>query len=501
MPARSQRARLLSLLEAFDGHAPDPRVRRSALVSAVADALREGSDDRVWLALAVLRAELPTSDEVVTTRRSLQLNAPERVVRRLLRTARRRGPLGVLGVCPVRVVTDVVMVDVHHTARTGLATGIQRVVRNTIDEWVKDHELVLVGWSSTYLGLRELSPLERENALHGTHPHAAKPRTGEVTIPWKSVYVLPELAIESARTERVSSLARFSGNRTGVIGFDCVPLTTAETTGPGMGAAFSRNLAAVSHMDTVVAISEAAATEYRGWRRMLSGAGLVGPEIVARLLPESGTTATEAEKTYARERLKLSKSLVLLCVGSHEPRKNHLAVLFAAETLWQRGRDFQLVFVGGNSWGSAEFQATLERLQEEGRNVSVVSSVTDGLLWSLYSIATASVFPSLNEGYGLPVAESLSVGTPVVTSRFGSTAEIGAGGGVLLVDPRNDDEILGAIDSIMFDASVNVALRAEAATRIPTTWSDYAAALWDYFVAPEPVLAETGISGRRDHES
>ena len=68
---------------------------------------------------------------------------------------------------------------------------------------------------------------------------------------------------------------------------------------------------------------------------------------------------------------------LLLCVGSHEPRKNHLAVLHAATLLWRAGRDFRLAFVGGNAWRDEEFTARLAQLQAEGRPVGSVRAISD----------------------------------------------------------------------------------------------------------------------------
>jgi glycosyltransferase involved in cell wall biosynthesis len=329
--------------------------------------------------------------------------------------------------------------------------------------------------------MRQLSPDERENALYGTKPNAGHPVTGEVTIPWKSRYVLPELAIEPDRTARIAAMAEFSGNTTAAIGFDCVPLTSAETTAAGMGAAFSRNLVAIAQFDKVATISGAAAAEYLGWRAMLDSAGLTGPDIREVFLPIEVGDVDDVDILSAESVLLTDDMPMLLCVGSHEPRKNHLAVLSTADRLWKSGREFSLVFIGGNSWGGGGFARELERLQDAGRPVSSISAVTDELLYSAYRLATASVFPSWNEGFGLPVAESIASGTPVVTSKFGSMAEIAQPGGALLVDPRDDDDLIAAIDSIMFDEEVNTRLREEAQARVGTGWAEYAAALWDYF--------------------
>jgi glycosyltransferase involved in cell wall biosynthesis len=452
-------------------------------IALVADALAAGGHAEVWLALAVLRAELPPRDLVVATRRRLRLESAADVVIDIIAHPVRRGLFGVLGVRPVRVVTGAVIVDVHHTARTGLATGIQRVVRKTIELWDAEHPIVLVGWGSTYGGMRVLSEPERENALHGTRPHATKPRTGEVTIPWNSTYILPELAIERRRTARIAALAEFSANRTCVIGFDCVPLTSADTIASGMGAAFALNLTAVARMNSVATISISATTEYLGWRDMLSGAGIAGPDVREVVLPIDSAEVDDDALAVARRDLIVGELPLVLCVGSHEPRKNHLAVLQAAEQLWNAGREFALVFIGGNSWGSADFEGEVARLQVEGRPVRAISTVTDALLWSAYRLAAVTVFPSLNEGYGLPVAESIAVGTPVVTSDFGSMREITSEGGAIRVSPRDDDGIAAAIDAAVFDPATNARLRAEA-SRIPRRgWDEYADELWRYFTS------------------
>ena len=419
MSKQTEHTRLATLLAALEPDAVVPE-EHIALLDRLSTHYFEPAHDKVWLALAVLRAEFPTSMQVTDAVRQIRLDGPFLALKNLTKTAARSGTAGRFAVRPVRVIVGATVVDVHHTAQTGLATGIQRVVRKTIEHWVDSgRDIVLVGWGSTYGGLRELSAAERNNALYGANPDSERARTGEVTIPWKSTYILPELAIEHERTSRIQAIAEFSGNKTYAIGFDCVPLTSAETTGQGMGGAFAKNLAAVARFDKVATISEAAAIEYGGWKRMLSGAGLAGPVITNVFLAADAGTVTDAELATAEAALVIDGLPLLFCVGSHEPRKNHLAVLSAAEVLWRKGHKFCLSFVGGNSWGGRAFATQLEQLQELGRPVQSISAISDALLWGGYRLARATVFPSLNEGFGLPVAESLAVGTPVVTSEIG----------------------------------------------------------------------------------
>jgi glycosyltransferase involved in cell wall biosynthesis len=419
------------------------------------------NDSEVWLILAVLQGELPFPAAVTSWRRRAALDGLATVLDEIVGRASER---------PLRILVGGVVVDAHHTLATHLGTGIQRVTHNVIREWKRSHEFTLLNWSKGYHWLQLAE--ETAHAFHNTP-----------IIPWKSVFVLPELALERPRLFRTEALAEFSGNRTGVIGHDCVPITSPETTGPGMPEAFSLNLSTVARMTKVATTSIASTTEYLGWRDMLASAGLVGPDIQQVPLPIEAIAANEVSAD-PRKTLGLSESPVILAIGSHEPRKNHLPLLFAAEVLWREGFDFQLVFCGGNSWQSDRFVKRVKELRQDGRQVSSHTKVGDATLDALLREARFTVFPSVNEGFGLPVAESLAVGTPVVTTQYGSMAEIAAGGGALLVDPRDDASIVAALRVLLDGDEVLDRLRAEAAARTTSSWGEYADGLWSFFVDP-----------------
>ena len=304
-----------------------------------------------------------------------------------------------------------------------------------------------------------------------------------MVVPWHATYVLPELNLEERSLGRLSALARYSANATAAIVFDCIPITSSETSSDGLPALFASYLAALKHFDRLAPISMSAAIEYRGWRTMISSAGTTGPEIEERELPLEAHREDLADTHAAKELLVEPGYPMLLCVGSHEPRKNHLAVLHAAELLWRDGLRFSLVFVGGNAWKSGSFTAELERLKSQGRPVKSLTGVADSMLWAAYRIATGVVFPSLNEGYGLPVAESLAVGTPVVTSNFGSMLEIASLGGAVLVDPRDDLDLAAGMRSLLESGPRSQRLRAEAGMTPIRTWDDYSAAVWTFLTA------------------
>lgn len=482
-PSTHRRRRLETVVRTLGGDVPPDE---TGLVRRFSELLADAEPSDVWLALAVLRAQLPLDAEVDSARRAIRLDGPRAAFAAHARAT--RNPLGRgQNLREVEVAVGEVLVDVHHTARTDLATGIQRVARQTVRRWDRDHPISLVGWTGDGRALRRLGPDERRVALLGGPVDQRRPADSTVVVPWRCTYVLPELAVEQPRTERILAMARHANSRTGVIGFDCVPLSSGETTAPGMGGAFAGNLAAVRHVDRVATISDAAALEYTGWRQMLTGTGLPGPHIAAVDLPVQAESASSSDVERARQRFSPDGLRVLLCVGSHEPRKNHLAVLEAAESAWRSGSRFRLVFVGGNSWGAADFRARLAEIQGRGRPVRTESALPDQELWAAYALARAVVFPSLNEGYGLPVAEALASGTPVITSNFGSMAQIARHGGALLVDPRDDDALGRAVRAVLEDDALHARLQREARELIPAgNWDDYADEVWGFLVDGVP---------------
>ncbi|MDQ6896986.1 MAG: glycosyltransferase, partial [Actinomycetota bacterium] len=88
--------------------------------------------------------------------------------------------------------------------------------------------------------------------------------------------------------------------------------------------------------------------------------------------------------------------------------------------------------------------------------------------------------------FGLPVAESLACGTPVLTTNYGSQAEIAQGGGALTVDPRDDASVLAGLRAMLTDRFLVERLRAEAKEYPVQTWKQYADDVWSQLVPGRP---------------
>jgi glycosyltransferase involved in cell wall biosynthesis len=141
---------------------------------------------------------------------------------------------------------------------------------------------------------------------------------------------------------------------------------------------------------------------------------------------------------FAVERVKRNYQLpddFVLFVGTIEPRKNLVKLVAAMAT---RATDQPLVVAGAPGWGDAAPQVGTP-------NVRFLGYVPEADLGPLYAAATVFAYPSKREGFGLPVAEAMLQGTPVVTSSGTSTEEV-ADGAAVLVDPRNVASIAAGID-------------------------------------------------------
>lgn len=133
----------------------------------------------------------------------------------------------------------------------------------------------------------------------------------------------------------------------------------------------------------------------------------------------------------------------LLALGTREPRKNLSRLVDAWLRLRADGWNGQLVLAGPDGWRSGPLDARLAELAIAGP-VRRLGHVPDDDLPTLLSLAGAFAYPSLLEGFGLPVVEALACGVPTVTSDRGATAEI-AGDAALLVDPTDVPAMAGAL--------------------------------------------------------
>jgi glycosyltransferase involved in cell wall biosynthesis len=153
-----------------------------------------------------------------------------------------------------------------------------------------------------------------------------------------------------------------------------------------------------------------------------------------------------------------------LFVGTREPRKNLPALLEAYCRLRQGGhRSHQLVIAGAAGWGDVPVAALCERLAIAD-SVRIEGYVTEARLAGLYAGATALVLPSVYEGFGLPVVEAMSYGTPAIVSDTAALPEV-AGDAALYVNPAEPESIAAAMKRLADDSALRQSLSEAAALR------------------------------------
>lgn len=146
----------------------------------------------------------------------------------------------------------------------------------------------------------------------------------------------------------------------------------------------------------------------------------------------------------------LSYKKYVLCVATLEPRKNLSAVLNAYQLLdKQVQQEFPLVLVGPLGWKSSALEKRIRQLNDLGV-VKHLGFVAQNDLPVLYSGATAFVYPSLYEGFGLPVLEAMQSGCPCITSITGALAEV-SNGAAIQVDPQKSDDIAQQLNLLLHD--------------------------------------------------
>jgi glycosyltransferase involved in cell wall biosynthesis len=152
-----------------------------------------------------------------------------------------------------------------------------------------------------------------------------------------------------------------------------------------------------------------------------------------------------------------------LYVGTLEPRKNLRRALRAFARVAPSLPDHRFVLAGQRGWKYAEVLREAQRPELAGR-VHFLGYLPEDDLPALYSHAEAFVYPSLYEGFGLPVVEAMACGTPVLTSRSSSLTEV-ASGAAFLVDPVDESALADALHALGSDSSLRCDLSSRGRSR------------------------------------
>jgi glycosyltransferase involved in cell wall biosynthesis len=260
--------------------------------------------------------------------------------------------------------------------------------------------------------------------------------------------------------------------RTAAIYHDAIPLKHPHITWPQSVARHPAYLKLLARFDRVWAVSEASRDELNGFWRWL---GIERPppvEVLPLGADFTGTARIVSRPPAARH---------LLAIGIVEPRKNQPFLLGVCDELWSEGARFELHLVGrvNPHFGSPIVTAIKSLSRKHPGLLHFHQAAGDAAVAKLYARARATVFPTIAEGCGLPLLESLWMGVPCVYSDLPVLRENASGGGCVAAPPNDRRAWKHALGTILADDALHARLTAEATSRPLPTWSEAAQSLAD----------------------
>lgn len=374
------------------------------------------------------------------------------------------------------------LLDLSHTSHTQARTGIQRVARSLSQVLGDDSRPITFDrWQNSWRSLRSWEMQQLSHAAPGARRSARWPWTARLAglvrrmatrspgLPSHRGLLVPELFSPEVARALPQLMQACDGPRIALF-HDAIALRRPDLSPRGTVARFPAYLQELLAFDGVAAVSEdsrQSLASYWDWLGVNRR-----PELVAIPLGSDPVQPVSGKVTPAEA------TPVVLCVGTLEGRKNHLALLEACAELWQQGNRFTLHVIGAaQTQTGAAAAEKIRHLQAEGRPVRYDGPVDDRQLAAAYAACSFTVYPSLLEGFGLPVLESLAHGKPCVCSGRGALGESARGGGCLTLESVDPAALRAAIAELLASPARLDHLAAEARTRRPRTWHDYSGEL------------------------
>ena len=309
-------------------------------------------------------------------------------------------------------------VDVSTIVHTDSKTGIQRVVRSLLHEWLTrnggkfrvEPVYVVPGelgyryarhWTKTFLG----APLE------GLEDDGVDVFAGDVFIALDLNY--------SVSLEHSGLYQQWRNRGVGVyfVVYDLLPVRLPHCFHPEAEALHAAWLAVVAQADGALCISQSVADDLQAWLSDQPTGVPPGLQVTAFPLGhdiENSVPTRGLPEDAELVRARLAARPTFLMVGTVEPRKGHAQTLAAFEQLWARGMDINLAIVGKQGWMVEALVDRLRDHKEYGQRLFWLEGISDEYLEQIYTTSTCLIAASEGEGFGLPLIEAARHGLPII---------------------------------------------------------------------------------------
>lgn len=311
-----------------------------------------------------------------------------------------------------------IFVDVSRLYREDVRTGIQRVARSILLEWLDNPPDGLAvepifaqadrpGYCYAWSYVARLAG-GAERGPDAPIDYAA----GDIFF---GLDLSPYIGVQKTFLERMHA----QGVRILFVVHDLLPVDMPENFSPTLVENFQEWLREIARFDGIIAVSEATARTFRTWR--LANNMNAGPEddfvyahvhCGADIENSAPTTGLPSNADDVLSRLAARPSFLM--VSTLEPRKGHEQALDAMEKLWGQEHDINLVIVGKQGWLVERLAERLRNHREAGERLHWLAGISDEYLAKVYNVATCALVNSAGEGFGLPLIEAARHKVPLL---------------------------------------------------------------------------------------
>jgi glycosyltransferase involved in cell wall biosynthesis len=338
------------------------------------------------------------------------------------------------------------LVDISELVQRDARSGIQRVVRSILKEWLSNPpegyrvEPVYGSVDDGYryakrftLDFMSWPMAELEDELIDYAP-------GDVFL---GLDMQPQVQV--AQREFYQKLRR-QGVKVKFVLYDLLPITMPQFFPPGNEEGFTRWLKVITETDGVICISRAVADELRAW----IGEGNCSERdfplevdwfhLGADIENSAPSKGMPKDSSIILKKLRSKPSFMM--VGTVEPRKGHSDTLDVFDLLWARALDVNLVIVGKAGWKVDKLVERIESHNEYNQRLFWLSGISDEYLNKVYDSADCLIASSYGEGFGLPLVEAKRKGLPVIARDIPVFQEVAANNTTFL--PKDMDPVLSS---------------------------------------------------------
>lgn len=364
---------------------------------------------------------------------------------------------------------------VDHTCSYPSNSGIQRVVRCLARALIENgYRLIPVKWDSAN---HKFYAPRRSELDHLSQWNGPSVKSWGEWVPlhatgMNDIFLVPELTtyLPSNSLSKALELMRLYGIKSAIVFYDALPWRLKNIYPYPATAAHEDYMQNLNLFDQVLCISKHSKNELIEYlvqcdKRIV----FAKDQIVDCCLPGEFLESPRNHNLYnSKNRVK-----TILCVGTVEPRKNHLNLLKAFQILQNKyNKKIELILLGGAPF--PDLTKKIEHIIKNQASIKWEKDSSDFRLKQLYDQCLFTVYPSLDEGFGLPILESLWYGRPCICRNASSMAEIAPGGGVVTVDTTNPELLAHAMHTLLVDEDYYKKVAKSAVARPLKPWNDYA---------------------------